>query len=247
MCSSIDAGPRTFPVLFLRRTRGCLSSQKCNSRAKADKVGGIDSSAATRRCASAKIASLSDGRPPVGEIGAAGAAPAGRSDCLRSNSRSAMLISRSDQRPRLVSMRTSPSITASFHAAGETDSGARLREMIPGRLPGRRSMLTGPLSLSSNSESADDGTLERMLPATHASISHACARPTLVFWAVLIISTAFEMAHHVLAVISSVCRTLGTPRHFSMRFGQKCGRSRRHKTKKPRTGRGEFDGMEGAN
>jgi len=95
---------------------------------------------------------------------------------------------------------------------GETGSGARLREMIPARLPGRRSALTGPLSLSSNLELADDGTLERMLPATHASISHAWAPPTLVFWAVLIISTAFEMAHHVLAVIFSVCRTFGATR-----------------------------------
>jgi hypothetical protein len=100
-----------------------------------------------------------------------------------------------------LATRTSPSITASFHAAGETGSGARLREMIPGRLPGRRSMLKRPLSLSGNSESAKDGTLDRMSPAAHASISHAWARPTLVFCAVLIISTAFEMAHHVLAVI----------------------------------------------
>jgi hypothetical protein len=99
MCSSIDAGPRTLPVLALRRTRGCWSSQKCNSRAKADKVGGIDSSAATRRCASAIIASLSDARPPVRGIGAASAVPVGGSDCLRSNSRSAMLISTPGQRP----------------------------------------------------------------------------------------------------------------------------------------------------
>jgi hypothetical protein len=51
-----------------------------------------------------------------------------------------------------------------------------------------------------------------MSPAAHIVISHAWARSTLVFWAVLIISTAFEMAHHVLAVIFLVCRTFGGPR-----------------------------------
>jgi hypothetical protein len=47
----------------------------------------------------------------------------------------------------------------------------------------------------------NDGTLDRMVPVAHASITQAWARPSLVFCVAATISTAFEMAHHVLAVI----------------------------------------------
>ena len=93
--------------------------------------------------------------------------------------------------------------------AGETESGARLREIIPGRPRARTSMPARRLSLSRTSETTDDGTLERMLPAAHAAMSHAWAGPAVVFRAVSTISTAFEMAHHVLAVIFT--RNPGNP------------------------------------
>jgi hypothetical protein len=73
-----------------------------------------------------------------------------------------MLISMSDQRPRLVT-RTSPPITAPFHRAGNTGRGARLREMISNRLPGRAFMPTMPSRLAA----VADRCLDRMLPAEH--------------------------------------------------------------------------------
>src|ERR1700722_16626764 len=101
MCSSIEGADRTFPPLIERLANGCLSSQECRSRAKAAKLDGIfhQLRGALRLLSSVATVSLSEGRPPFFWTGAdAQEAPSSDGNFLSSNSRSARLISTTDQR-----------------------------------------------------------------------------------------------------------------------------------------------------